>query len=89
MVLFLLWILEKWQVVYLCDFLQDVDCKYSSFEFIYIWFDLVGLIYDGYDLMCFIINLQFKEIMCWIGNLYKKNVLIDYDMLLYGDQVGN
>ncbi len=25
----------------------------------------------------------------WIGNPYKKNALIDYDTLPYGDQVGN
>ncbi|WP_461435095.1 hypothetical protein, partial [Klebsiella pneumoniae] len=25
----------------------------------------------------------------WIGNPYKKNALIDYDTLPYGDQIGN
>ena len=36
-----------------------------------------------------VVNPQFKETTRWIGNPYKKNALIDYDTLPYGDQVGN
>ncbi|HCL9055142.1 TPA: hypothetical protein N2150_004085, partial [Escherichia coli] len=53
------------------------------------WSDLAGLSYDGYDPTRSVVNPQFKETTRWIGNPYKKNALIDYDTLPYGDQVGN
>ncbi|EMS7478511.1 phosphoethanolamine transferase CptA [Salmonella enterica subsp. enterica] len=86
---FLLWTSEKWQAAHPRDFSQDVDRKYSSSELIHTWSDLAGLTYDGYDPTRSITNPQFKETTRWIGNPYKKNALIDYDMLPYGDQVGN
>ncbi|WP_149025540.1 hypothetical protein, partial [Escherichia coli] len=42
---------------------------------------------DGYDPTRSVVNPQFKETTRWIGNPYKKNALIDYDTLPYGDQV--
>ncbi|EBL7069200.1 phosphoethanolamine transferase CptA [Salmonella enterica] len=86
---FLLWTSEKWQAAHPRDFSQDVDRKYSSSELIHTWSDLAGLTYDGYDPTRSITNPQFKETTRWIGNPYKKNALIDYDTLPYGDQVGN
>ncbi|MGC8086021.1 phosphoethanolamine transferase CptA, partial [Escherichia coli] len=68
---------------------QDVDRKYSLAELIHTWSDLAGLSYDGYDPTRSVVNPQFKETTRWIGNPYKKNALIDYDTLPYGDQVGN
>ncbi|ECW1122383.1 phosphoethanolamine transferase CptA [Salmonella enterica] len=86
---FLLWTSEKWQAAHPRDFSQDVDRKYSSSELIHTWSDLAGLTYYGYDPTRSITNPQFKETTRWIGNPYKKNALIDYDTLPYGDQVGN
>lgn len=86
---FLLWTSEKWQAAHPRDFSQDIDRKYSSSELIHTWSDLAGLTYDGYDPTRSITNPQFKETTRWIGNPYKKNALIDYDTLPYGDQVGN
>lgn len=86
---FLLWTSEKWQAAHPRDFSADVDRKYSSSELIHTWSDLAGLTYDGYDPTRSLINPQFKEITRWIGNPYKKNALIDYDTLPYGDQTGN
>ncbi|EPA7739532.1 phosphoethanolamine transferase CptA, partial [Shigella flexneri] len=86
---FLLWTSEKWQATHPRDFSQDVDRKYSLAELIHTWSDLAGLSYDGYDPTRSVVNPQFKETTRWIGNPYKKNALIDYDTLPYGDQVGN
>lgn len=86
---FLLWTSEKWQAAHPRDFSQDLDRKYSSSELIHTWSDLAGLTYDGYDPTRSITSPQFKATTRWIGNPYKKNALIDYDMLPYGDQVGN
>lgn len=86
---FLLWTSEKWQAAHPRDFSQDLDRKYSSSELIHTWSDLAGLTYDGYDPTRSITSSQFKATTRWIGNPYKKNALIDYDMLPYGDQVGN
>lgn len=86
---FLLWTSEKWQAVHPRDFSQGVDRKYSSSELIHTWSDLAGLTYDGFDPTRAITNPQFKETTRWIGNPYKKNALIDYDTLPYGDQIGN
>ncbi len=86
---FLLWTSEKWQAAHPRDFSQDVDRKYSSSELIHTWSDLAGLTYDGYDPTRSITSPQFKETTRWIGNPYKKNALIDYDTLPYGDQPGN
>ncbi|ERE15049.1 phosphoethanolamine transferase CptA [Escherichia coli T1282_01] len=86
---FLLWTSEKWQATHPRDFSQDVDRKYSLAELIHTWSDLAGLSYDGYDPTRSVVNPQFKENTRWIGNPYKKNALIDYDTLPYGDQVGN
>ncbi|EOK8651082.1 hypothetical protein ACPX1F_004434 [Escherichia coli] len=76
-------------VIYGQEFSQDVDRKYSLAELIHTWSDLAGLSYDGYDPTRSVVNPQFKENTRWIGNPYKKNALIDYDTLPYGDQVGN
>ncbi|STE18882.1 phosphoethanolamine transferase CptA [Citrobacter sp. wls718] len=86
---FLLWTSEKWQAAHPRDFSQDVDRKYSSSELIHTWSDLAGFTYDGFDPTRAITNPQFKETTRWIGNPYKKNALIDYDTLPYGDQIGN
>lgn len=86
---FLLWTSEKWQAAHPRDFSQDVNRKYSSSELIHTWSDLAGLTYDGFDPSRAITSPQFKETTRWIGNPYKKNALIDYDTLPYGDQVGN
>ncbi|MBJ3593739.1 phosphoethanolamine transferase CptA [Salmonella enterica subsp. enterica serovar Saintpaul] len=86
---FLLWTSEKWQAAHPRDFSQDVNRKYSSSELIHTWSDLAGLTYDGFDPTRAITSPQFKEKTRWIGNPYKKNALIDYDTLPYGDQVGN
>ncbi|HGY3718522.1 phosphoethanolamine transferase CptA [Citrobacter sp. Res13-Sevr-PEB04-36] len=86
---FLLWTSEKWQAAHPHDFSQDVDRKYSSSELIHTWSDLAGFTYDGFDPTRAITNPQFKETTRWIGNPYKKNALIDYDTLPYGDQIGN
>lgn len=86
---FLLWTSEKWQAAHPRDFSQDVNRKYSSSELIHTWSDLAGLTYDGFDPTRAITSPQFKETTRWIGNPYKKNALIDYDTLPYGDQVGN
>lgn len=86
---FLLWTSEKWQAAHPRDFSQDVDRKYSSSELIHTWSDLAGLTYDGYDPTRSITSPQFKATTRWIGNPYKKNALIDYDTLPYGDQPGN
>ena len=86
---FLLWTSEKWQAAHPRDFSQYVDRKYSSSELIHTWSDLARLSYEGYDPTRSVVNPQFKEITRWIGNPYKKNALIDYDTLPYGDQVGN
>ncbi|HCR3477106.1 TPA: hypothetical protein ON591_003124, partial [Citrobacter freundii] len=48
-----------------------------------------GFTYDGFDPTRAITSPQFKETTRWIGNPYKKNALIDYDSLPYGDQIGN
>ncbi|SUI18065.1 UPF0141 membrane protein YijP possibly requiredfor phosphoethanolamine modification of lipopolysaccharide [Salmonella enterica subsp. salamae] len=85
---FLLWTSEKWQAAHPRDFSQDVDRKYSSSELIHTWSDLAGLTYDGYDPTRSITSPQFKATTRWIGNPYKKNALIDYDTLPYGDQPG-
>ena len=87
---FLLWTSEKWQeaMIHPRDFSQDVDRKYSLAELIPHRY-LAGLSYDGYDPTRSVVNPQFKETTRWIGNPYKKNALIDYDTLPYGDQVGN
>ena len=71
------------------DFSQDVNRKYSSSELIHTWSDLAGFTYDGFDPTRAITSPQFKETTRWIGNPYKKNALIDYDTLPYGDQIGN
>lgn len=86
---FLLWTSEKWQAAHPRDFSQDVNRKYSSSELIHTWSDLAGFTYDGFDPTRAITNPQFKETTRWIGNPYKKNALIDYDSLPYGDQIGN
>ncbi|MEG1713347.1 MAG: phosphoethanolamine transferase CptA [Citrobacter sp.] len=86
---FLLWTSEKWQATHPRDFSQDVNRKYSSSELIHTWSDLAGFTYDGFDPTRAITNPQFKETTRWIGNPYKKNALIDYDTLPYGDQIGN
>jgi heptose-I-phosphate ethanolaminephosphotransferase len=86
---FLLWTSEKWQAAHPRDLSQDVNRKYSSSELIHTWSDLAGLTYDGFDPTRSITSPQFKETTRWIGNPYKKNALIDYDTLPYGDQVGN
>ncbi|QCA20370.1 phosphoethanolamine transferase CptA [Citrobacter freundii] len=86
---FLLWTSEKWQAAHPRDFSQVVDRKYSSSELIHTWSDLAGFTYDGFDPTRAITNPQFKETTRWIGNPYKKNALIDYDTLPYGDQIGN
>ncbi|MEG0954610.1 MAG: phosphoethanolamine transferase CptA [Citrobacter sp.] len=86
---FLLWTSEKWQAAHPRDFSQDIDRKYSSSELIHTWSDLAGFTYDGFDPTRAITNPQFKETTRWIGNPYKKNALIDYDTLPYGDQIGN
>ncbi|MDG5477558.1 phosphoethanolamine transferase CptA [Citrobacter freundii] len=86
---FLLWTSEKWQTAHPRDFSQDVNRKYSSSELIHTWSDLAGFTYDGFDPTRAITNPQFKETTRWIGNPYKKNALIDYDSLPYGDQIGN
>lgn len=86
---FLLWMSEKWQAAHPRDFSQVVDRKYSSSELIHTWSDLAGFTYDGFDPTRAITNPQFKETTRWIGNPYKKNALIDYDTLPYGDQIGN
>ncbi len=82
---FLLWT-SKWQATHPRDFSQDVDRKYSL-AIIHTW--SLGLSYDSYDPTRSVVNPQFKETTRWIGNPYKKNALIDYDTLPYGDQVGN
>ena len=86
---FLLWTSEKWQAAHPRDFSQDVNRKYSSSELIHTWSDLAGFTYDGFDPTRSITSPQFKETTRWIGNPYKKNALIDYDSLPYGDQIGN
>jgi heptose-I-phosphate ethanolaminephosphotransferase len=86
---FLLWTSEKWQAAHPRDFSQDVNRKYSSSELIHTWSDLAGFTYDGFDPTRAITSPQFKETTRWIGNPYKKNALIDYDALPYGDQIGN
>ena len=86
---FLLWTSEKWQAAHPRDFSQDVNRKYSSSELIHTWSDLAGFTYDGFDPTRAITSPQFKETTRWIGNPYKKNALIDYDTLPYGDQIGN
>ncbi|HGW6106126.1 TPA: phosphoethanolamine transferase CptA [Citrobacter werkmanii] len=86
---FLLWTSEKWQAAHPRDFSQDVNRKYSSSELIHTWSDLAGFTYDGFDPTRSITSPQFKETTRWIGNPYKKNALIDYDTLPYGDQIGN
>ncbi|WP_087879517.1 phosphoethanolamine transferase CptA [Citrobacter freundii] len=86
---FLLWTSEKWQAAHPRDFSQDVNRKYSSSELIHTWSDLAGFTYDGFDPTRAITSPQFKETTRWIGNPYKKNALIDYDSLPYGDQIGN
>ncbi|QMR45993.1 phosphoethanolamine transferase CptA [Citrobacter freundii] len=86
---FLLWTSEKWQAAHPRDFSQVVDRKYSSSELIHTWSDLAGFTYDGFEPTRAITNPQFKETTRWIGNPYKKNALIDYDTLPYGDQIGN
>ncbi|MCU6667655.1 phosphoethanolamine transferase CptA [Enterobacteriaceae bacterium H4N4] len=86
---FLLWTSEKWQAAHPRDFSQDVDRKYSSSELIHTWSDLAGLSYDGFDPTRSITSPQFTPITRWIGNPYKKNALIDYDSLPYGEQTGN
>ena len=86
---FLLWASEKWQAAHPRDFSQDVNRKYSSSELIHTWSDLAGFTYDGFDPTRSITSPQFKETTRWIGNPYKKNALIDYDSLPYGDQIGN
>ena len=86
---FLLWTSEKWQAAHPRDFSQDVNRKYSSSELIHTWSDLAGFTYDGFDPTRAITNPQFKETTRWIGNPYKKNALIDYESLPYGDQIGN
>ena len=86
---FLLWTSEKWQAAHPRDFSQDVNRKYSSSELIHTWSDLAGFTYDGFDPTRSITSPEFKETTRWIGNPYKKNALIDYDSLPYGDQIGN
>ncbi len=86
---FLLWTSPKWQAAHPRDFSADVDRKYSSSELIHTWSDLAGLSYDGYDPTRAITSPEFKPMTRWIGNPYKKNALIDYDSLPYGEQIGN
>jgi Predicted membrane-associated, metal-dependent hydrolase len=86
---FLLWTSEKWQAAHPRDFSQDVNRKYSSSELIHTWSDLAGLSYDGYDATRSLTSPQFKEITRWIGNPDKKNGLVDYDSLPYGELQGN
>ena len=86
---FLLWTSPKWQAAHPRDFSADVDRKYSSSELIHTWSDLAGLSYDGYDPTRAITSPKFKPMTRWIGNPYKKNALIDYDSLPYGEQIGN
>ena len=86
---FLVWTSEKWQAAHPRDFTQDVDRKYSSSELIHTWSDLAGLSYDGFDPTRAVTSPQFTPVTRWIGNPYKKNALIDYDSLPYGEQTGN
>lgn len=86
---FLVWTSEKWQAEHPRDLTQDVNRKYSSSELIHTWSDLAGLSYDGFDPTRSIVSPQFKEMTRWIGNPYKKNALIDYDTLPFGNQIGN
>lgn len=85
---FLLWTSEKWQATHPRDFSQDVDRKYSLAELIHT-VRFGGLILRRLRSTRSVVNPQFKETTRWIGNPYKKNALIDYDTLPYGDQVGN
>lgn len=86
---FILWTSEKWQAEHPRDFSADVNRKYSSSELIHTWSDLAGLSYDGFDPTRSITSPEFKETTRWIGNPYKKNALIDYDTLPFGDRKGN
>lgn len=86
---FMIWTSEKWQAAHPRDLSADVNRKYSSSELIHTWSDLAGLSYDGFDPTRSITSPQFTETTRWIGNPYKKNGLVDYDSLPYGDMIGN
>ncbi len=86
---FLVWTSPSWQAAHPRDLSHDVDRKYSSSQLIHTWSDLAGLSYEGYDATRSIASPEFKPMTRWIGNPYKKNGLIDYDKLPYGDQIGN
>ncbi len=86
---FLLWTSEKWQATHPVIFSQDVDRKYSLAELIHTWSDFGGLILRRLRSNPFSGESAVQRNYRWIGNPYKKNALIDYDTLPYGDQVGN
>ena len=78
---FLLWTSENWQLTHPRDYSVIASRKYSLSDLIHTWSDLAGLSYDGYDPSRSVVSPQFKEVPRWIGNPYKKDALIDYDVL--------
>ena len=78
---FMLWQSPSWMASHPNYYQAYVNRKFSTQNLIHTWSDLAGLSYNLYVPEKSLVNPNYYEGKCWIGDPYNKNGLVDFDKL--------
>ncbi|OTQ29827.1 hypothetical protein B6D19_11740 [Gilliamella apicola] len=78
---FMLWQSSSWMASHPNYYQAYVNRKFSTQNLIHTWSDLAGLSYNLYVPEKSLVNPNYYEGKCWIGDPYNKNGLVDFDKL--------